>query len=65
MKCINCVNFDLERYPKHAKAGFGRCKLVTEIGKFMSTTFEHDCKDYKEASPEAIAANRELERGKS
>jgi hypothetical protein len=47
MKCINCINCDIEKYPGPAGVGFSRCKKETQSGVFESLTKDRECNKYQ------------------
>jgi hypothetical protein len=58
VKCINCKHIDLKRYPKHSNNGMAPCKLLKDLGVFMTLNFERNCERYEKAS-EAILIKRQ------
>ena len=52
MRCIDCVNADLQSGPKMARHGFCECKAVRIIGHSHSLVFERVCANYAQAPPE-------------
>lgn len=60
MTCLECANLNLQAFPAHARAGFGKCHWETMAGVFESITHEKDCGKFRQATPEVIAAHIEL-----
>jgi hypothetical protein len=56
-KCLTCGNLDLQRYPSHARVGFGRCKLETLPGVFVS--IYHQCGRHAEADKGVVEKRME------
>jgi hypothetical protein len=56
MTCLECANLNLQAFPAHARAGFGRCQWETMAGVFESITHEKDCGKFRQATPEVIEA---------
>lgn len=72
MICMNCQRLDLRAHPEHARAGFGRCEVETQAGKFKDFERERECASFLQAEPEVIETRQawwkkveEKRRGKS
>lgn len=59
MKCIHCKHIDLKAQPKHSNNGMAPCKLLKEMGVFMTLNFERNCERYVRASEEVLIKRQE------
>ena len=55
--CLQCDNLDLQAFPKHAGAGFGRCKKDPALGVFVNLrSCRRACPIFKAASEKIVLA---------
>ncbi|MFZ6655914.1 hypothetical protein ACO0LH_11795 [Undibacterium sp. TJN19] len=63
MTCIHCTNLvSLQKFPQHAKTGYGACSLAKAPGHFIA--LRHTCPNFKSVDLEVAGkrddwANRE------
>jgi hypothetical protein len=60
MKCLECINLDMRRFPQHTELGFGACKKEAFTGVFENIKLDRKCDKFEAAEGNVTQARVEF-----